>query len=259
MPEDPKEDAEKEPVFSPQIIFTIDFRNDLGATAHRLSSLDPYGIENRIREKGINPQVAMDVSEATTWEDKIQTLRPYMEQVYQEKDEAFRSRQAEYQEIWERIAPDFFRINQEVVELPWRFSEYRFYIAAFFSHASWGKNNLLAIWQQRIPNQFYFMNAYELFLTHHFEITDQIYPKRPVSDNHIWSLAEISAFFLTFKTPEFKDKLWPQASQEVPGYKQLIKPAKDLYPVFSSAKDYTDWTQKGIHYIKTYSQEDLTS
>ncbi len=154
--------------------------------------------------------------------------------------------------------------------IDWKFDIYSFLVSSFYSKASWGTSNQLAVWWKRDPKTKYYMNAYELILSHVFETVDHIYNKRPTEDDKIWAIAEITAYFYVYREADMVSNLWPWLKDRVQketayehfyngSYKQLGKPAEDLYNFYTKQLPYQDYLKEAIQYIDTYTVDYLNN
>lgn len=241
----------------PKINFYINYKEDLNYVLKRLIGIDPAGKENRLRKINFDVKVFTQIEKAQTNEEKFRILDNYLKEFYKKHQKLLLKVKNHYQKIWDKLSPLFFNeVSTQMDGYPWKFKTYDFLVSSYFSRASWGTSNKLGVSWYRDPKKHYFMNAYELILTHYFEIVDQIYNKRPLSNWYLWALAEITACHLIYMESPIKNKFWPDLNINIDnfGYKQLIKPIKDLHPHFTKRKSYKEYVEKGVGYIQKYSE-----
>ncbi len=251
-----------------RINFYIDYDEDLENILFRLTSVDPAGIDYRVKKKGLDKQVVESILAEEDFGKQEKILDEYLREVYKDIRADLERVELAYEKIWQDKEDDFFKLATEIMgDLPWDYSSYYFLISAFYSMASWGGTNKLAAWYKREPRKHYYMNGYELVLSHFFETIDRLYDKRPVSDWHIWALAEITAHILIFKEEKMISALWPQmnALQETAieddfsesSYPHLASHAKKVWQIYQNRKDYKGYVNQGIDYIQEVSKGSL--
>jgi len=253
----------------PKIKFHINYKQDLENILSRITSFDPAGLDYRVEKKGLDKQVVKNILAANNQEKQKEILDKYLKRVYNEVEPDLKNVQEKYEEIWKQKNNTFFEILTRLMgDFPWGHDEYLFLISAFYSMVSWGGTNKLAVWWKRNPQKYYFMNGYELILSHFFETIDQLYEERPVSNWHLWALAEIIAHIFTFKEEKTVSKLWPQINTLLKtnidenfikgSYPQLAPFAKKVYKFYRISSDYQKFAEKSLNYISKYSKEELT-
>lgn len=251
------------PKTSPKIIFHIDYQKDLDYISRRLADFDPAGLEYRLKEKkDLDRLVVEAVLKEKESEKKREILDDFLSSYYQKNLSQMEEIKNRYKKIWAKKQGLFFPlVTKKMGNFPWAFDEYRFFVSSFYSRAAWGKSNNLAVWWRRKPENSYHMNGYELVLSHFFETVDQIYDdKRPVSDWHLWALAEITAHIVVFKISEVRDELWPQVeaygNQPIEknfkkgSYPRLANFAKEVYLLFEENSDYEKYVRLAVDCVK---------
>lgn len=253
----------------PKIKFHIDYEEDLENILFRITSFDPAGLDYRIEKKGLDEQVIKNVLKTDKPEEQIEMLDEYLRTVYKEIKPNLKSVKEKYEKIWKSKNDKFFKITTKLMgDIPWDFNEYLFLVSAFYSLVSWGQNNELAVWWKRSPGKYYFMNGYELILCHFFETIDHLYKKRPISDWHLWALAEITAHILTYKEERMISILWPHMNTLLEtqinkdfkkgSYPQLAPYSKKVYELYNKSSNYPQFVKKSLDYISKYSKKELT-
>ena len=251
-----------------RIKFYIDYDEDLENILFRLTSVDPAGLDYRVKKKGLDKQVVESILAEEDFGKQEQILEEYLREVYKDIRADLEKVELVYEDIWQDKEDDFFKLSTEIMgDLPWDYDNYFFLISAFYSMASWGGTNQLAVWYKREPRKHYYMNGYELILSHFFETVDRLYDKRPVSDWHIWALAEITAHILTLKEEKMISSLWPQMNTLIDtpieddiskgSYPHLAEHAKKVWQIYQNRKGYDDYVNQSIDYIKDASKESL--
>ncbi len=243
----------------PKIKFYIDSDEDLEYTLQRLKFLDPAGLKYRLKNSDIDKEIVKKMLLEKNEIKQKEIFKPYLESYYKKNLSKMKEIKKEYQKIWDKIAEKYFELTTNTMApFPWKFDEYLFLVSSFYSRASWGTRNKLAVRWSRDPKKYFFLNGYELVLTHHFEIIDQIYKKRPLTNWYLWALAEISAYLITYKDNKVKKTLWPwlNIDPEKFSYPQLLKPIEDLESVFRK-NNYEGFTKEGIKYIRQYSKKEI--
>ncbi len=254
----------------PGIKFYIDYDEDLENILFRITSHDPAGLDNRIKEKGLDKEVVENMLAVEDFSKQKQILDKYLQEIYRNIRPELEKIEYQYENIWQEKSDQFFELTTSLMgDLDWDYGRYYFLISVFYSMASWGGTNKLAVWYKRDPQKYYHMNAYELVLSHFFETVDQIYKKRPVSDWHLWGLAEITAQILVYKEEKMVSSLWPKTNKllQTPigedfksgSYPQLAQPADKVFKIYNKTSDYEDYVKKSIAYIKKFSKEDISS
>lgn len=243
-----------------KIDFYIDYEEDLRYVLARLTRLDPAGLENRLKDKEIDVGVAKDILNTSSEQEKLAILDKLLKEYYEKNLTAFEETQSEYQKIWEDRTDNFFSVVTEIMDSRnWKYNEYLFLVSSFFSRAQWGKGNKLAVWWKREPKKFWFLNGYELILSHVFEIVDQIYKERPISDWHIWALAESIAYILVYREEKVVKTLWPMLKEpDKFSYPQLIKHIDHLNQVYKKSSVFDDFLKESVEYIKNYTEGEIT-
>jgi len=251
-----------------KIIFHINYDSDLKNTLSRITSYDPATLDYRISKKGLDRQVVDNILAAETEEAQKKILEEYLKKVYREILPEMEEVKKTYTDIWKGKSEKFFKITKNLMgNFPWNHEEYYLLVSAFFSMASHGRTNNLAVWYKRDPKKYYFWNGYELILSHVFEIIHQKYEKRPVSFYHIWALAEITAHILVYKEEKLISAIWPHMNTllETPifeglksgSYPQLAAPAEKVHSIYNQFPDYEKFVEESIDYIKTIPRKKL--
>ncbi len=257
----------------PKIIFYIDYQKDLESVFRRLVNIDPAGLEYRLKQrKDLDRSVIEVILKEKKAEKQKEIFNYFLEDYYRKNLAQMKVVRDNYQKIWEKKQKPFFELVTGVMgDLPWNFREYRFLVSSFYAKAAWGKSNNLATWWRRKTEANYHMNGYELVLTHFFETVDQIYKdKRPVSDWHLWALAEITAHILVFKVSGVRENLWPDLGKQLfkqpiednfktGSYPQLANLAKEIYQLFQETENYKEYIQQAITLVKKYPEKRLLS
>lgn len=243
----------------PKINFYINFDEDLKYTLLRLSINDPAGLEYRLKNSGMDEARINKVIQTSSLNDKSELLKTYLGEYYSEHQTQMEKVGKRYQEIWKDKSTIFFtEVNKVCTPFKWKFSNYDFLTSAFYSHGSWGESNKFSVKWSRDPEIYYFMNGFELVLTHYFECIDQVYDKRPVEDWKIWALAEATAYILIYGNNPIRQLTFPNLIEPAHfSYPQLLKPIQDLKQVFSDRLNFKDYIKKSVDYIKAYSIEEL--
>jgi hypothetical protein len=252
----------------PEIKFYLNYDEDLENILLRLTSLDPAGLDYRIKKKGLDKKVVEKILDIEDFLDQKQILDDYLEEVYKKIRPKLEKTEHQYEKIWQDKNDQFFQLATDLMGgFSWDYQRYYFLISAFYSMASWGGTNKLAVWYKRDPKKYYNLVAFQLLLSHFFETIDQVYKKRPVSDWHLWALAEISAHILVFKEEKMVSTFWPHMDSLVEtsivedfksgSYPQLAQPAEKVYSIYKQTDDYQTYVKKIISYIKKIDRNKL--
>jgi hypothetical protein len=243
-----------------KIDFCVDYDKDLQFVFARLTRLDPSVPEKRMKRFGNDFEVIKNILSAPNEEEKLALLDKFLKKFYEINSENLEKIRLEYQEIWKDKADTFFSIVTELMgSRKWKYDNYIFIIGSFYSRAQWGKGNVLATYWNREPHKYWHMNGYELILSHVFEIVDQIYEERPISNNHIWALAESIAYILIYREEKLKNTLWPSL-EEIRGtsYPQLTKHLEYLTNSYKKSTNFDDFLKESVEYIKNFTENELT-
>ncbi|MCJ7792804.1 MAG: hypothetical protein MUP45_02405 [Candidatus Marinimicrobia bacterium] len=243
----------------PFLKFYVNYEEDLEYTLSRLTHLDPAGIDYRIAQKGLDKEIVLSVLNTQNQEEKKIIFDQYLKSFYEQNKNKLITVAKKYQKIWDEKRDIFFPlITERMGNIDWKHKEYLFLVSSFYSKASWGKSNKMGVWWKREPEKHWYLNGYELILTHFFETVDVLFEKRPVSDIHLWALAEITAYILVYKEPKIIKTLWPNLSEpEKYSYHQLVKPIEDLSSLYKN-ENYNDYVFNSVEYIKKFSSEFLS-
>lgn len=243
-----------------KIDFYVDYDEDLYYMLSRLTRLDPAGLENRLKDKEIDIRVVENIQSAPSEQEKTAILDKFLKDYYEKNSANFEKVKSKYFEIWEDKADTFFSVTTEIMgSRNWKYDNYLFLISSFFSRAQWGRGNRLAVWWKREPQKFWFLNGYELILSHVFEIIDQIHKERPISDWHIWALAESIAYILVYQEEKVKKALWPMLNEPNKfSYPQLMKHINKLSSSYKKSSNFDDFIKESVEYIKNYTEDEIT-
>jgi hypothetical protein len=254
-----------------RLTFYINFDEDLRYVLGRITHLDPAGIDYRIEQKGFDKNVILSVLKTKDKTEQKEVFTKYLKSFYKENEDNLRYVRDKYNEIWSEKSEYFFKTIRELMgEIDWKFENYSFLVSSFYSKASWGTSNNFAVWWKRDPATKHHMNAYELTLSHVFETIDKIYNKRPVEADKIWAIAEITAYFYVYREDKVASVLWPwikdRAQKESAydyfyngSYKQLGKPAQDLYNIYTKKLPYKEYLKESIQIIDNYAVDYLNN
>lgn len=255
----------------PTLKFYIDYQEDFRYVLGRITHLDPAGIDYRVKQKGMDPEEIKKVLLAKSDQEKNELLDAYMKNVYKNIQKDLESTRDTYNAIWERKSELFFtNINKLMNNIDWKFNDYHFLVSSFYSKASWGTSNWLAVWWKRDPNLKHYMNGYELVLTHFFETIDILYNRRPIPDDKLWAIAEITAYFYVYREESIVNNLWPWLREDTSketaydhfyngSYRQLGKPAEELFQIYEKRLAYPEYVKNSIECINKYSVEYLNN
>jgi len=233
----------------------MDFEKDANYCFYRLfKGKDPAGIEKRLNSKKIDRNLYKEVLNEGDENKRKEMFIEYLRAVYDKKGTELRETAEEYNALWQNKQELFFRLIEERTETKWRYETYDFFVSAFFSRASWGGRGF-AVWCERGPRKYFHLNGYELCLSHHFEVIDNLFPrKRPLENIKIWALAEIAAWFLVYEEKQIVEKCFPHllgCEIKMRSYPQLMPIMKKLRNGFKT-KNYLDWTKEGLELIENY-------
>lgn len=242
---------------NPKLIFHLNFEDDLVHTLSRLNISDPAGLEYRLKNTGIDQDVAMKVLKSDKIE-KIKILRSYLENYYEVNQVKMNMVCEDYRSIWKEKDNLFFEvINNIFSPFNWRYDEYLFLISAFYSKSNWGDSNTLAIKWSRDPQTYYFMQGFELVIARTFETVDQIYETRPIDNWFIWAVAEATAYNIIYTDISLK-RVFPKIQEPSTfSYPQLLGPIKDLKMIFDNSNNIEQYIRKAIEHIKKYDLQYL--
>lgn len=243
----------------PFLKFYVNYEEDLEYTLFRITHLDPAGIDNRIAQKGLDKEIVLAVLDTQNQEEKKIIFDKYLKSFYEQNRDELITVAKKYQEIWDEKKEIFFSlITRQMGNIDWKHNEYLFLVSSFYSKASWGKSNKMGVWWKREPEKHWHMNGYELILTHFFETIDVLFEKRPVSNIHLWALAEIIAYILVYKEPKIINALWPNLKEPTRfSYPQLMNLIGDLIDIYEKT-DYKDYVIRSVEYIKKYPEDFLS-
>lgn len=249
---------------APKLTFYIDFEEDCEYVYKRLFvKHDSAGLENRLKKRNIDPLFIEKIKSSKSEEEAKAVFREFMLQYYREHIEKLRSVADQYKSIWQSKEAFFFeKVTGLMGNIPWKYSEYRFLVSAFFSRVTRGESNRLGIWYEWDPQEKSYLVGHELVLKHFYEVVDQLYPSaRPVSDWHIWALVEIMGVFIVYGNETLKKELWPHAPGlemlETWTYPQLNPLAHELLPIFKQEKDFSKYVSSSIALVSKYTEEKL--
>ena len=242
-----------------KISFYLNYQEDLHSVFYRLISFDPAGLENRIKQKGFDSEFSKNFFKAQNKEQKLLILDNYLKDYYRGNKLQLEKVKNEYEEIWQKNTDSFFSIITKTMGgHKWNYRNYDFLVSSFYSRAQWGKGNKLAVWWKRSPKKYWHLNAYELILTHVFEVVDQIYEKRPVSDWHLWAIAESVAYILVYRKEELKSVLWPGLEEPKNfSYPQLIKHINYFEKKLRKFSSFDDFLKEAVCYIASFDKKEI--
>lgn len=234
----------------PKIVFYIGAEQDAKYFVNRIIHTDPHGLENRIKDKGMDKEVIEKIITTEDKEEKYKIGKEYIEGYYKENQNRMEGARGQYQKIWDDNSEKFFKIIDDLTQTPWKFDTYNFMVHSWYSKAAWGNSNNLAIWWKREPESSWHIVAYELLLAHFFESVDKFYDERPIPDGQIWKLAEAYAHIVVYREGKLHDALWPNIVEKSNGYAQLQKLIEDLYEIYEASSGYKDFVIESVEYIK---------
>jgi len=241
----------------PKIDFLIGYQHDLELTLQRLISSDPAGKEKRLKEKEIKPQIIKELSKLQSRKEKLRIVDNLLQAYYQKHKEQMKKVREELEKWWKKREQDFFAlVSEKMGKIPWKHESYHFLVTAFFSSSQWGGGNELSIWWKRSNRPY--ICGFELILCHFFEIVDRLYSKRPVSDWHLWALAESMAYILIYKDREITEKFWPGMKEPGKfGYPQLIPIIQKVEASYFNYQDFKKFISQAIEFIRQQPLESL--
>jgi len=242
-----------------KISFYLDYQEDLHYIFSRLVSPDPAGLENRIKQKGFDSRFVNDFFKARDKKQKLSILDNYLKKYYLENQIGFEKVKTEYEKIWRKNSNFFFSTTTKIMGgHKWSYETYDFLVSSFFSRAQWGNGNKLAVWWKRSPNKYWYLNGYELILSHVFEVVDQIYKKRPVSDWHLWAIAESVAYILVYREGKLKSFLWPDLEEPKSfSYPQLIKHVNYFENILKKTLNFDNFLKEAVCYITGFNKKEI--
>lgn len=243
----------------PFLKFYVNYEEDLEYTLSRITHLDPAGINYRITKKGLDKEIVLLVLNTQNQEEKRKIFNQYLKSFYEQNRNKLITVAKKYQEIWNEKRDIFFPlITGQMGNIDWKHKGYLFLVSSFYSKASWGTSNRMGVWWKREPEKHWYMNGYELILTHFFETIDVLFEKRPVSNIHLWALAEITAYISVYKEQKNIENLWPNLKEpERYSYPQLMNLIGDLTDIYKKV-DYRDYVVHSVEYIKKYPEDFLS-
>lgn len=243
-----------------KINFCVDYEKDLQYVFARLTRLDPSIPEKRMKRFGSDIEIIKNILNAPSEEKKLALLDKFLKKFYEVNSESLEKIRLEYQEIWKDKTDTFFSLTTELMSArEWKYDNYVFVIGSFYSRAQWGKGNVLATYWKREPLKYWHMNGYELILSHVFELIDQVYEERPISNWHIWALAESIAYILIYREERLKTPLWPTLNESSnTSYPQLTKHIKYLSNSYKKSSNFDDFLKESVEYIKNFTEDEIT-
>lgn len=166
-----------------------------------------------------------------------------------------------YQKSWDEINNDFSGYLEKQTNYNWYYPTYYCIVSiANQGISNWGHEpKIIRGWNEN-PYSQRRITAHELILSHYFEIYKRNYSRYKLSDNQVWTLAEIAAFALTSLPKEVK-KFWPwdfSGYYTNHNYPQIVSLQKKLKTVFLNKKNFDEYIVAGIKFVKIYSNKKLS-
>lgn len=180
----------------------------------------------------------------------------YLEKQYNLFSKNIKYSQIEYQKKWNEINDDFSRYIEKETGYKWFYRTYYCVVSAvFIGISNWGNEPKIVRWWRENPYTQRRITAYELIISHYFEIYKRFYQKsHPLKKNQVWALAEIAAIALTTLPPE-TEKFWgwdDLGYNAKHNYPQIVALQKKLKPIFLRKKNFDEYILKGIELVRSY-------
>jgi hypothetical protein len=195
-----------------------------------------------------------DISKAKYYTKEDEKSLAFVEEQYKTSLKFLELSRALYQDAWDEINDDFSEYIKNMTGYDWFYPEYTCVISVFFGgRSNWGHSPKIArIWKE---NPYYArrITAYELILSHYFEIHRRHYKEAHLTDGQIWALGEIAAMALISLTEEVKD-FWPWGTEYSTNhnYPNIVELQNKLKPIFLNRKNFDEYIKAGIELVKEY-------
>ncbi len=193
---------------------------------------------------------------------EIGRLDGYKEPFYSEVKKDYKKNKAVlqktrklFQQAWNEINDEFGNYVENEMGYEWFYSKYECVISIAHQggKSNWGKSNKISYFWGNNPYLVTSGVAYELIISHYFEIIKRNYKNEKLKDGQIWALAEISAMALTSLTKK-ANKLWPwnHGYTTNHNYPHIVEIQNKLKTAFLKRKNFDEYIRKGINLIKKY-------
>lgn len=156
-----------------------------------------------------------------------------------------------FQKSWDEINDTFSEYIEKQTGYKWYYDTYECVVSVTMKgESNWGKEPKIMIGWNTSP---YFLKryaAYELILSHYFEIYKRNFSNENLTDGQVWTLAEIAAFDLTTFPNEIKE-FWPwiyQGYPNIPGFSELQKKMEKIF----LENTFDEYIKQGIELVKNY-------
>ena len=181
-------------------------------------------------------------------------IKRMIDEKYRKLSKYLRKTKPLYQESWDSINKEFFKITEKITGYPWKYKNYFCVLSLFYIGVSnWGGNKIARTWQEN-PYTMRKITAHELIISHIFTIFEKDFKKERLTNKQKWALAEISAWAIT-GLEEKMLKFWPWITEKEKyplnhNYPELYNLQKALRPKYEKKKNFRQFLQEGISMIK---------
>lgn len=196
------------------------------------------------------------------YDKEIGKLNGFKEPFYSEIDKDYKKNKRIlektkqlYQKAWNEINNKFSKYVEKETGYKWFYPKYKCVIS--IAHpggiSNWGKDSKISYFWNNNPYLVIQGVAYELIISHYFEIYKRHYKKEGLTGKQVWALAEISAMALTSLTPKSK-KFWPwyNGYADKHNYPQIVELQKKLKEPFLKRKNFDEYIKTGIKLVRQY-------
>lgn len=159
-----------------------------------------------------------------------------------------------YQTSWNEIGNIFSAYVEKTTGYNWFYKSYECVLSVDVrGESNWGNAPKIMFWWKENPCVMRNNVAYELILSHYFEIHKRNYKDSGLTDGQIWALAEIAAMALTSLTPEVK-MFWPWdiGYYTCHNYPHILEIQNKLKNIFLNRKDFDEYITAGIRIVRAY-------
>lgn len=177
-----------------------------------------------------------------------------IDEQYQHVEKALPVTKDLYQKAWNEIGDSFSGYIKKATDYDWFYKNYECVVSVNVNgESNWGNAPKVMYWWRDNPYMARRYVAYELILSHYFEIQKRHYKDSGLTDGQIWALAEIAALALTSLTPEAK-KFWPWDVEYYTchNYPHIVALQNKLKPIFLKRKSFDEYIEQGIKLVKRY-------